>query len=122
MRTASSTSSNGKPGDTYCVKPGGSGNVTATHRLWNAPRKGGRDLPTPVVVGDIYFHFQHERNIATSYDAATGAVHFSERLGESMEIAAAPLVANGLVYFQTVEGGDVIVVNPSRKDPRNRFP
>ncbi|MEQ1841685.1 MAG: hypothetical protein ABL994_14860, partial [Verrucomicrobiales bacterium] len=52
--------------------------------------------------------------ILSSYDAATGAVHFTERLGESMEIAAAPLVANGLIYFQTVKGGDVIVVRPGK--------
>ena len=104
---------NGKPGDAYCVKPGGDGNVTATHRLWNAPRKGGRDLPSPSVVGDILFIVSMS-GIATTYDAETGAVHFSDRLGESMEVAAAPLVANGLLYFQTVAGGDVVVVRPGK--------
>ncbi len=104
---------NGKPGDTYCVKPGGSGNVTATHRLWNAPRKGGRDLPSPAVVGE-FLYISSMSGIVTSYDAATGAVHFSDRLGESMEIAAAPLVANDLVYFQTVKGGDVVVARPGK--------
>lgn len=104
---------NGKPGDTYCVKPGGSGKVTATHRLWNAPRKGGRDLPSPAVVGD-FLVISSMSGILTSYDAATGAVHFTERLGESMEIAAAPLIANGLVYFQTVKGGNVVVVRPGK--------
>ncbi len=104
---------NGKPGDAYCVKPGGSGNVTATNRLWTAPRKGGRDLPSPAVVGD-FLVISSMSGILTSYDAASGAVHFTERLGESMEIAAAPLVANGLIYFQTVKGGDVIVVRPGK--------
>jgi len=103
----------GKPGDAYCVKPGGSGKVTATHRLWTAPRKGGRDLPTPAVVGDILF-ISSMSGIASAYDAATGAVHFTERLGEGLEIAAAPLVANGLVYLQTVHGGEVIVVKPGK--------
>ena len=37
-----------------------------------------------------------------------------ERLGEGVEIAAAPLVAGGLLYLQTVHGGDVIVVRPGR--------
>jgi outer membrane protein assembly factor BamB len=103
----------GKPGDAYAVKPGGSGKVTATHRLWLAPRKGGRDLPTPVVVGDTLL-ISSMSGIATAYDAETGATLFTERLGEGLEIAAAPLVANGLAYFQTVHGGDVIIVKPGK--------
>jgi len=103
----------GKPGDAYAVKPGGSGKVTATHRLWLAPRKGGRDLPTPVVVGDTLF-ISSMSGIASAYDAETGATLFSERLGEGLEFAAAPLVANGLAYFQSVHGGDVIVVKPGK--------
>lgn len=104
---------NGKPGNTYCIKPGGSGNVTATHRLWNAPRKGGRDLPSPAVVDGILV-VSSMSGIATAYDGETGEIFFSERLGESMEIAAAPLVANGLLYFQTVAGGNVVVVKPGK--------
>lgn len=104
---------NGKPGNTYCIKPGGSGNVTATHRLWNAPRKGGRDLPSPAVVDGILV-VSSMSGIMTAYDAETGEIFFSDRLGESMEIAAAPLVANGLLYFQTVAGGDVVVVKPGK--------
>lgn len=103
----------GKPGDAYAVKPGGSGKVTATHRLWTTARKGGRDLPTPVVVGDTLF-ISSMSGIASAYDAATGAVLFTERMGEGIEIAAAPLVANGHAYFQTVHGGDVIVVKPGK--------
>ncbi len=103
----------GKPGDAYCVRPGGSGTVTATHRLWTAPRKGGRDLPTPAVVGGILF-VSSMSGIGSAYDAETGAVLFSERLGEGIEIAAAPLIANGLIYFQVVQGGDVIVVKPGK--------
>ncbi len=52
--------------------------------------------------------------IGSAYDAETGAVIFNERLGEGIEIAAAPLVANGLVYFQVVHGGEVIVVKPGK--------
>jgi outer membrane protein assembly factor BamB len=32
---------NGKPGNTYVVKPGGSGDVSETHRVWDAKRVGG---------------------------------------------------------------------------------
>lgn len=103
----------GKPGETYCVKPGGSGDVTSTHRLWTAARKGGRDLPTPALVDGILL-VSSMSGVATAYDAASGAPYFTERLGEGIEIAAAPLVANDLVYFQTVHGGEVIVVRPGK--------
>ncbi len=111
---------NGKPGDTYCVKPGGSGDVTESHMLWHASRKGGRDLPSPVVV-DGHVFITSMSAIASCYDAETGEVHFVERLADKiegakgLEIAAAPLVADGLIYLQTVNGGDVIVVRPGKE-------
>jgi len=107
---------NGKPGDTYCVKPGGSGNVTETHRLWHSSRKGGRDLPSPVVV-DGYLFITSMSGIASCYDAETGEVFYTERLVDpgAVEIAAAPTVANGLIYLQTVNGGDVVVIRPGKE-------
>lgn len=107
---------NGKPGDTYCVQPGGSGNVTNTHRLWSASRKGGRDLPSPVVV-DGYLFISSMSGIVSCYDADTGEIFYSERLVDtgSVEVAAAPLVANGLIYLQTVTGGDVVVIRPGKE-------
>lgn len=105
---------NGKPGDTYCVKPGGSGDVTDSHMVWHASRKGGRDLPSPAVVDGTLF-ITSMSGIATCYDAETGAPYYTERLGEGVEIAAAPLVANGLIYLQTVTGGDVIVIRPGKE-------
>lgn len=105
---------NGKPGDTYCVKPGGSGNVSATHRVWSAGRKGGRDLPSPAVV-DQFLFISSMSGIATCYDTRTGDAYFSERLGEGIQIAAAPLVVNDLIYLQTVQGGDVIVIRPGKE-------
>ncbi len=105
---------NGKPGDTYCVTPGGSGNVTDSHMVWHASRKGGRDLPSPIVV-DGHLFISSMSGIATCYEAEAGEPLYVERLGEGIEIAAAPLAANGLIYLQTVTGGDVIVVRPGKE-------
>tara|TARA_R110002096_G_scaffold304275_1_gene499225 strand:+ start:3630 stop:4874 length:1245 start_codon:yes stop_codon:yes gene_type:complete len=104
---------NGKPGDTYCVTPGGSGNVTNSHMVWHASRKGGRDLPSPTVVDD-YLFITSMSGIATCYDAANGKPYYVERLSENegIEVAAAPLVIDGLIYLQTVVGGDVVVIRP----------
>jgi len=101
---------NGKPGNTYVVKPGGSGDVSETHRVWDAKRVGGRDLPSPVVAGDFLL-IAGMSGMLTTYDAKTGAIHFTERLGSA--ISASPLVAGGLAYFQ-MENGEVIVVKPGK--------
>lgn len=100
----------GLPGNTYTVRPGGSGDVTATHRVWNARRLGGRDQPAPAVVGDFVL-ITSMSGILTAYDAKTGQIHFTERLGGA--VAASPLTANGLVYFQ-MESGEVVVVKPGK--------
>ena len=101
---------NGKPGDTYVVKPGGSGDVSDSHRVWNARRHGGRDLPSPAVVGDFVL-ISSMSGILTTYDAKSGETHFTERL--DAPVSASPLVANGLVYFQ-MENGEVVVVKPGK--------
>jgi outer membrane protein assembly factor BamB len=101
---------NGLPGNTYTIKPGGSGNVTATHRGWDARRAGGRDQPSPAVVGDFVL-ISSMSGILTTYDSKTGHIHFTERLGSA--VAASPLVANGLVYFQ-MESGEVLVLKPGK--------
>lgn len=101
---------NGKPGDVYCVEPGGSGDVTDSKMIWHAARKGGRDLPSPAVVDGTLF-VSSMSGIASCYNAETGETYYSERLSEKgIEVAAAPLVADGLIYLQTVSGGDVVVI------------
>ena len=105
---------NGKPGDTYAVKPGGSGDVTKSRMAWHAPRRGGRDLPSPVVVGDFLVVVSMS-GLATCYDAASGKVHWQQHLGEKGEYAAAPLVVNGHVLIQSVYGGKTVVLKPGKR-------
>jgi outer membrane protein assembly factor BamB len=100
----------GLAGNTYALRPGGNGDVTATHRVWDARRIGGRDQPGPAVVGDFVL-ISSMSGILTTYDAKRGEIFFTERLGGP--IAASPLVANGLVYFQ-MENGEVVVIKPGR--------
>ena len=101
---------NGKPGDTYTVRPGGNGDVTKTHMVWHARRHGGRDLPSPVVVGP-YVLISSMSGILTCYDAQSGDDYYTERL--EGEFAASPLVVNGLVYF-TNTAGETFVVRPGK--------
>jgi outer membrane protein assembly factor BamB len=101
---------NGKPGDAYAVKPGGSGDVTST-MAWRAKRKGGRDLPAPIVVND-YLFITSMSGIASMYEAKTGKVLWVERL--SGKFSASPIATKDHVYVHN-EAGTTYVIKPGPK-------
>lgn len=106
---------NGKPGDIYSVKPGGSGDVTGSRMVWHAERTRGRDLPSPCTV-DGFVIVAGMSGEARCYDAKTGEIYWTEKLTTNRnEFAGAPLVANGLVYFTAVYGGETVVIKPGKK-------
>jgi outer membrane protein assembly factor BamB len=103
---------NGKPGDLYVINPNGAkGNVTKTHMAWHAKRNGGRDLPSPSVIGD-HALVTAMGGVITCYDAKTGKTHWVDRLDGAF--SGSPLIANGLYYIQN-EGGVTYVVRPNGK-------
>lgn len=102
---------NGKPGDTYTVRPGGRGDVTESHRGWHTPRRVGRDLPSPAVV-DGRLIVVSMSGTASCYDAKTGERLWEEKLGVKGQFAASPLVIDGLVLIQNVYGGGTVVIKP----------
>jgi outer membrane protein assembly factor BamB len=99
---------NGLAGDIYAVRPGGSGDVTKTHMAWHTPRKGGRDQPSPILVGN-YLLVTDMKGLATCYDSSTGKVHWKERLRGAF--SSSPIAAGGLVYYQN-EAGETFVLEP----------
>ena len=99
---------NGKAGDFYAVRPGGEGDVTETHMAWHTPRKGGRDCPSPIVVGKFIIVCDMS-GIATCYDAEDGHVYWRERL--TGKVSASPIAAGGLVYLLN-EDGKTLVIEP----------
>jgi outer membrane protein assembly factor BamB len=105
---------NGKPGDTYAVKPGGKGDVTESRMAWHTKRRGGRDLPSPAVA-DGYLVIVSMSGTASCYDAKTGEIHWEEKLGVKGEFASSPLVINGHVLFQNVYGGGTVVLKPGKE-------
>ncbi|MGB0581709.1 MAG: PQQ-binding-like beta-propeller repeat protein [Limisphaerales bacterium] len=106
---------NGKPGDIYSVTPGGSGDVTKSRMAWHAERTRGRDLPSPCAVNGLVI-VSGMSGETRCYDAKTGQVYWTERLTENRnEFAGAPLVANGLVYFTSVYGGETVVIKAGKK-------
>jgi outer membrane protein assembly factor BamB len=102
---------NGKPGDLYVVDPNGSGDITKTNMTWHAKRNGGRDLPSPAVIGDFVL-VTAMGGVTTCYDAKTGKTHWVDRLEGAF--SGSPLISNGLYYIQN-EAGVAYVVRPNNK-------
>jgi outer membrane protein assembly factor BamB len=99
---------NGKPGDMIAVKPGGSGTVNDTHEVWRVARRAGRDLPSPIIVGDRLF-VSSMNGIGSLYDPATGKEVATLRIGGNF--SASPIAAEGLIFLPNEEG-EVIVLKP----------
>lgn len=99
----------GRPGDMIAVRSGGNGTVNATHEVWRTNRRGGRDLPSPIVVDNYLIVFDLRPGMATCYDAASGKE--LDRIRLSGGFSASPIAARGLVYIPN-ENGEVFVVKP----------
>lgn len=111
---------NGLSGDTYAVKPGGNGTVTSSHMVWHTPRKGGRDLPSPIVV-DGTVMVMSMGGILTGYEASSGRQLWVERVGGNY--SASPIAYRGKAVFID-ESGEGIVVDPRSEEhivARNRL-
>lgn len=100
---------NGLSGGTlYSVATDGRGDVSGTKRLWNTPRKTGRDLPSPAVVGQNLL-VMAMKGILSCYDTETGALKWEERVGGNY--CSSPVVVNGRALLIADEG-NVVVIDP----------
>ncbi len=103
---------NGRPGDLLAVRPGGNGQVNETHEAWRVERRGGRDLPSPIVIGDHLLVASLRPGTATCYEAETGKLLDTVRLDGGF--SASPIAAAGLAYLPS-EQGDVYVLRLGQK-------
>jgi outer membrane protein assembly factor BamB len=83
------------------IKPGGRGDVTATHTAWTFDR--GPDVPTPVSDGKLLYCVS-DRGVVEVLDVQTGAVIYGpERLKPAI-YSASPVLADGKIYVTSEEG------------------
>jgi outer membrane protein assembly factor BamB len=98
-------SASGRNGPTLGLRPGGHGDVSATHLVWRAVR-GGPHVPSPSLVnGRLYT--ANDTGIVTCLDAATGKLIYQERLPD--QFSASPIVAGDLLYFPAESGVTYVV-------------
>jgi outer membrane protein assembly factor BamB len=93
-------SASGRNGPTLAVRPGGQGDVTATHLAWRAVR-GGPHVPSPILhAGRLYT--VNDTGIASCLDAKTGETIWQARIRD--KFSASPIEAGGLLYFPSESG------------------
>ena len=88
------------------LRPGGRGDVTATHVVWQNPN--GPDVPSPVTDGK-YLFVTNDRGILWCLDAKTGKEIWGGQRIKSAIYSASPVLADGKLYV-TSEDGMVTVV------------
>jgi outer membrane protein assembly factor BamB len=102
--------SSGRAGPTMAIRPGGKGDVTATHVAWSSPR-GSPFVPSGLLYGDYLYLVNDMQSILTVHDARTGKVMYQNRLGEPMSegFSSSPVVVGDKVFF-TNDYGETFVV------------
>lgn len=91
----------GRSGGCLAVRAGGSGDVTATHRLWTG--KNGSNVSSPVILDDHLYWAKDSPAIAYCAEAATGNIVYEERL-EGAQIYASALAAGNHIYYISRSG------------------
>lgn len=102
-------------GNSLAVKPGGSGDVTKTHRVWQTIRDKG-SIGTGVVK-DGYIYYHNTSSLFSCLELQTGKVVWAERaLGEGSKPStwASMLLVGDLIYMPN-QSGDVIILKANPK-------
>jgi outer membrane protein assembly factor BamB len=106
----------GFQGPSMAVKLGGSGDVTASHRLWHQPKS--RSLIGTAVVDRGYAYWIDTTGIAQAMKVSNGEVMWTQRLprqGDDNGVWSSPVLHQGKIYIVNKSGAVVIFeANPER--------
>ncbi|HBJ33951.1 MAG TPA: serine/threonine protein kinase [Planctomycetaceae bacterium] len=84
------------------IRAGGSGDVTATHRLWTSQK--GSNVSSPVYRDGHLYWVHDNRETAYCAVAATGEVVYEERLPRGGQFYASALLAGDRLYYLSRSG------------------
>jgi outer membrane protein assembly factor BamB len=87
------------------IRPGGSGDVTATHISWE--QKKGVPTQPSLVYSKPYLFGITDGGIAHCFDAKTGDIVWQERVGGNF--SASPVLAGGRIYFLSEAGVTTVI-------------
>jgi outer membrane protein assembly factor BamB len=98
-----------RSGPYWAIRPGGSGDVTATHTAWRIPT--GAPYVSSVVVYDGLMYSAGDAGIISCLDIETGERVWQERVTGAF--SASPVAGDGKVYFVS-ESGETVVFRAGR--------
>jgi len=81
------------------IKPGGAGDVTATHVLWKES-KSVPEVPAPLYSGKRVY-MVNNGGVVSCMDATSGKLLYRSRVGAGGAYFASPVMAGGNVYFSS---------------------
>jgi outer membrane protein assembly factor BamB len=84
------------------VRAGGSGDVTATHRLWTS--KTGSNVTSPIYLDGHLYWMSEKLGVAYCAKAETSELVYEQRLDRAGQVYASPVLAGGRVYYLTRNG------------------
>ena len=98
----------------YAIHPNASGDITpegsskSSGLEWFEPRNGAY-MQTPLVLGELLYSWS-DRGVLKVYDARSGRLHYTQRLGTGTTgFTASPVATDSKIFF-TSEEGDVYVI------------
>ncbi len=92
----------GYQGPAIAVKPGGKGDVTATHRLWIQDQKPPQRVGSGIIVDD-YIYVLNEPGIAWCLELQTGEILWKHRLSDTSSWSSM-CYADGHIYINDMNG------------------
>jgi len=104
------TNAHGGLAPLYAIRPEASGDITPPEGrsasdgvAWSEPRNGAY-MQTPLVYDDLLYSCS-DRGVLKVYDAKTGALRYTQRLGSGQTgFTSSPVAAGGKIYFASEEG------------------
>mgnify|MGYP001039594522 CR=1 FL=1 len=95
----------GRSSKTIALRSGGRGDVTGTHKLWQA--NAGANVCSPVIHNGHLYWVSDRNRTAYCLSLADGSVKYSERIGPQPYASA--LLADGKLYVVTRNGGTLVL-------------
>ncbi|MBD3675640.1 MAG: PQQ-binding-like beta-propeller repeat protein [Planctomycetaceae bacterium] len=89
------------------VKTGGTGDVTATHRIWTSNK--GSNVSSPLYKDGHLYWMNDQRGVAYCAKADSGELVYEERIDRSGQIYSSPILAGDRIYYSN-RGGKTFVV------------
>ena len=83
------------------IKPGGSGDITESHRVWSFDR--GPDVPTPVSDGTLLY-VVGDNGVVHALDVKSGQVVYGPERLRAGTYSASPILCDGKIYVTSEDG------------------